>query len=121
MKWILTIFMLALVSAQKELEELPVSLGTSAGCEITMSSVLVLNCPDKHIVYSTQNFIKYGNRGVQNYGKNYRLISVQKTVQASGNGYVSVLNPLQNTLVRYIDTGADIGGIEVIPFTLFYY
>ena len=64
MNWILAICMLALVSAQKELEELPVSLGTSAGCEITMSAVLVLNCPDKHIVYSTHNFIKYGNRGV---------------------------------------------------------
>ena len=103
------------------MEELPISKGVSAGCQITMSGILVLNCPNQHMVYSTHNYIKYGNRGVQDYGGNFNLTAVHKIVEKDFTGHVAALNPLKKSLVKFFDTGADIGGAEVYPFTLFYY
>jgi len=53
----------------------------NTGCDLILSGVFVLNCPDQNLVFQTGNYIKYGNKGVKDYGTSYRLTSVHKIVE----------------------------------------
>lgn len=81
-------------------------------------SVIVFNCATQSLAYSTDNFIKYGNRGVRNYGYSYRLQAVRPIVETSGQGGVALLDSTQKAVVKLFSTGKDIGEVEIYPFTI---
>ena len=115
--------LLTMCRAQNLLEEIPITRGVEAGCDLTISGILVLNCPSENQIYSTHNAIKYGLKGVANHGSNYRLTAVHNIVEQTFQGHVAVIDPVLNAGVKLFDTGADIDSNrdEVYPFKLFTY
>lgn len=88
------------------------------GCQIVTGSVTIFNCASQSLAYSTDNFIKYGNRGLKSYGYNYRLQAAHPIVEASGQGGVALLDSTTKAVVKLFNTGKDIGEVEIYPFTI---
>ena len=70
----------------------------TSGCDLTISSVTVLNCDNSHLIYSTTNLLKYENKGVTNHGKNYKLGPVTKIVKKiyTGDDIIAIIDPVKN-------------------------
>ena len=51
-------------------ERLPFQDNQSTDCQMTVSNVMVINCPGKNFIYHTDQFVKTGNKGTRNYGSN---------------------------------------------------
>jgi hypothetical protein len=61
------------------------------------------------MIYSTENFIKYGNKGVENYGYDYRLEHAHKIIKKSGISSMAILNNREKKGIKLFNTGKDIG------------
>ena len=63
-------------------DELPFPVSQNSGCELVASGVLIINCQSSFMIYNSKNFIKYGNKGVNDYGSSTNnLTAVHKIVE----------------------------------------
>lgn len=86
-----------------------------------MSGVLVINCPNQHLIYSSINFVKYSNRGVKDYGDNYQIQNVHRIVEKQYQGHVAYLDPKLKQGIKTFATSLGVESVEIFKFPVFSY
>jgi hypothetical protein len=105
------IFLLALsfvsadVGIHNKLESISFDKNFDPSCNITMGDVTVFSCPSQYLVYSTQNFIKYGNKGTKARSGSNSLLAATKIVEKTGQGSVGILDPVLKVGTKMFSTG----------------
>lgn len=65
-----------------------------------MTSIIIINCPQRSFIYNEQNFIKSGNKGNTNHGQLSSLDGVNKAIDTKNEGLLSYVNNNEGKIYR---------------------
>jgi hypothetical protein len=98
-------------------ERLPFLNEDSIDCNLTISAVMMINCPSHHFLYQTEKFIETSNKGIEDFGEHSSMKSVHKTVDDSDLGHITYLDPSTNSVIKAYSTYTGIGQFTLMTYS----